>query len=258
MQYSLRAGLLSLLVKAPIRIGYPRPLCREFHHLFVNQHIEMPQRTHVLDIFYAFGKALGLKQSMHTIPTYYLPADAQFAQQHLPKDKKTLLISPCSSHHFKNWPAQHYAEVAQFAMQQYNMHVVLVGGNSRAEQMYEQQILQYLETPCSSLIGKTSLRQLGALVAHSHLVIAPDSAIVHIASAIRTPVIGLYAATNAKRSGPYHYLNYCINRYPEALKKYYRKTVENVYWGLHIKKFPAMELISTHSVIKQLDQLMTS
>ncbi|MBC6413665.1 MAG: glycosyltransferase family 9 protein [Chromatiales bacterium] len=256
MQYSLRAGLLSLLVKAPLRIGYPRLFSREFHRLFINRHIEMPERIHVLDIYYAFAKEVGLKEHINAIPTYYASEDAQFAQRHLPKDKRTLLISPCSSHHFKNWLPQNYAEVAQIAMQKYDMHVVLVGGNSRGEQIYEQQILKHLHTPCVSLIGKTNLRQLAALVAHSHLVIAPDSAIVHIASAIQTPVIGLYAATNAERSGPYRYLDQCINLYSEALKKYYRKTVDDVRWGKHIKKHAAMELISTRSVIEQLDRIM--
>ena len=257
MQYSLRAGLLSLLVKAPIRIGYPRLLSREFHTLFVNQHIAMPPHAHVLDIYYAFAATLGLKEPSNTRPIYYLLEDEQFAQQYLSKDKKTLLLSPCSSHHFKNWLPQHYAEVAYAAMHQYNMDVVLVGSNSHRERIYEHQILQQLRTPCRSLIGKTSLRQLAALVAHSHLVIAPDSAIVHIASALRTPVIGLYATTNAERSGPYHYLDHCINCYPKALKKYYHKATKDVRWGKHIKKPRAMELISTHSVIKQLDNIMT-
>ena len=256
MQYSLRAGLISLLVKTPLRIGYPRRYSREFHSLFVNRHIEIPTRAHVLDVYYSFTETLGYKLPMNTMPTYYLPEDARFARLHLPEDKKTLLISPCSSHRFKNWLPKRYAEVAQTAMRQYGMHVVFVGGNSRTEQMYEYKIQQHLSAPCASLIGKTSLRQLAALVAHSHLVIAPDSAIVHIASAIQTPVIGLYAATNAERSGPYRYLNRCINRYPDALKKYYRKSITDVRWGKHIKKSKAMELISTLSVIEQLDRIM--
>ena len=256
MQYSLRAGLLSLLVKASLRIGYPRQLSREFHGLFVNQHIKMPTGKHVLDIYYGFAEALGLTGRTDAIPAYYLPEDTQFAERNLSKDKKILLISPCSSHSFKNWLPERYAEVAQVAMQQYDMDVVLVGGNSQTERMYEAQIKQYLHTPCTSLIGKTSLRQLAAIVAHSDLVIAPDSAIVHIASALQTPVIGLYAATDAERSGPYRYLDWCVNHYPEALEKYYRKFIKDLRWGKHIKKSNAMELISTRLVLEKLDRIM--
>ena len=258
MQYSLRAGLLSLLVKAPLRIGYPRQFSREFHHLFVNQHIEMPTSKHVLDVYYGFAEVLGLKERTHVLPAYYLPEDVRFAEQHLPADKKILLISPCSSHDFKNWLPKRYAKVAQTAMQQYDMHVVLVGSSSPTERMYEEQIQHSLDTPCASLVGKTSLRQLAAIVAQSHLVIAPDSAIVHIASALQTPVIGLYAATHAERSGPYRYLDQCVNRYPQALKKYYRNSINDVRWGKHIKKASAMELISTQSVLKQLDCIMNT
>ena len=256
MQYSLRAGLLSLLVKAPLCIGYPHQLSREFHSLFVNQHIKMPTGKHVLDVYYGFVRALGMEERTDAVPTYYLRNDTQFAERNLPKDKKILLISPCSSHSFKNWLPEHYAEVAQVAMQRYNMHPVLVGSNSQTERMYEARIQQYLHTPCTSLIGKTTLRQLAAIVAHSDLVIAPDSAIVHIASALQTPVIGLYAATDAERSGPYRYLDWCVNHYPEALEKYYRKSIKDVRWGKHIKKSNAMELINTQSVLEKLDRIM--
>ena len=256
MQYSLRAGLLSLLVKTPLRIGYPHRLSREFHSLFVNQHIKMPTGKHVLDIYYGFAEALGAKVRTDVVPAYYLPDDTRFAERNLAKDKKILLISPCSSHSFKNWLPECYAEVAQIAMQRYNMHVVLVGGDSQTERTYEARIQQYLRTPCTSLIGKTSLRQLAAVVAQSHLVIAPDSAIVHIASALQTPVIGLYAATDAERSGPYRYLNQCVNRYPEALQKYCGKSIKDVSWGKHIKKSNAMELIGTQPVLEQLDRIM--
>ena len=256
MQYSLRAGLLSLLVKAPLRIGYPPKLSREFHNLFVNRHIKMPAGKHVLDIYYSFAEALGVKEQTNAVPTYYLPDDVQFAERNLPKDEKILLISPCSSHGFKNWLPERYAEVARVAMQQYDMHIVLVGGDSQTERMYEARIQQYLCKPCISLIGKTSLRQLAAVVANSDLVIAPDSAIVHIASALQTPVIGLYAATDAERSGPYRYLDWCVNHYPEALEKYYRKSIKDVRWGKHIKKSDAMELISTQSVLEKLNRIM--
>ena len=256
MQYSLRTGLLSLLVKAPLRIGYPHQLSREFHSLFVNQHIRMPTGKHVLDIYYGFIEALGVKERTDAVLAYYLPDDTQFAKHNLSKDKKILLISPCSSHSFKNWLPERYAEVAQVAMQQYDMHVVLVGGSSQTERMYEARIQQHLHTPCISLIGKTSLRQLAAIVAHSDLVIAPDSAIVHIASALQTPVIGLYAATDAERSGPYRYLDWCVNHYPEALEKYYRKFIKDLRWGKHIKKSNAMELISTRLVLEKLDRIM--
>ena len=258
MQYSLRAGLLSLLVKAPLRIGYPRQLSREFHGLFVNQHIKMPTGKHVLDIYYGFAEALGLTGRTDAIPAYYLPDDTQFAERNLAQNKKILLISPCSSHGFKNWLPERYAEVAQVAMQQHDMHVVLVGSDSQTERKYEARIQQHLHTPCISLIGKTSLRQLAALVAHSHLVIAPDSAIVHIASALQTPVIGLYAATDAERSGPYRYLDWCVNRHPEALEKHYRKSIKDVRWGKHIKKSNAMELISTQLVLEKLDRIMAA
>ncbi len=53
-------------------------------------------------------------------------------------------------------------------------------------------------------------------------VLTPDSGPAHMATAMGTPVIGLYAATNPERSGPYFSRSWCVNRYQEAAQKYLR------------------------------------
>ena len=256
MQYSLRASLLSSLVTATVRIGYPAELSRELHGLFINHRVDAVPRTHKLDAYLSFAKILGIKDPALEYPPYYLREDAEFAQHHLPKDKKVLLIAPCASRSFKNWPAARYVEVAKAATERYDMQVVLSGTDSRTERLYESQIQQQLNGQCLSLIGKTNLKQLAAIVAHSDVVLAPDSAAVHIASALNIPVIGLYAATNPERIGPYQNRDRCVNCYPEALQKQYRKSISQVHWGKQIKRGGVMELISPAQVIQMLEHLL--
>lgn len=249
MQYSLRAGLLSLLVKAPVRIGYPPELSRELHSLFINRSITTSLRAHKLDAYLSFAEVLGINDVTLKHPPYYLAEDAEFAQRHLSKDKKILVIAPCASRSFKNWPAARYAEVAEAVITQYNMQVVLTGTNSRTERLYEHQIQQQLDGQCLSLIGKTTLKQFAAVIAHSNAVLAPDSAAVHLASALKIPIIGLYAATNPARVGPYWNRDWCINRYPNALQK---------QWGKQIKRGRIMELISVAEVVEMLKRVIST
>ena len=57
--------------------------------------------------------------------------------------------------------------------------------------------------PALDLVGKDTLKQLPALLARADLVMTPDSGPTHIANAMGTKVLGLHAATDPARSGPY-------------------------------------------------------
>ena len=50
--------------------------------------------------------------------------------------------------------------------------------------------------PKTELAGKTSFPELGALIAHAALFIGVDSAPMHIAAAVKTPIVCLFGATN--------------------------------------------------------------
>ena len=72
--------------------------------------------------------------------------------------------------------------------------------------------------------GKTSLKQLAALIHQANLVISPDSGPAHIATTQGTPVIGLYAYHNPLRTAPYHNLDNVVSVYEEKCAKRTRKT----------------------------------
>ena len=102
MQVALRSNLLSVLVKSPLRIGYDRARSKDLHGLFINCRIPARSGEHVLDAMGSFLEPLGLVQEQvrWDIP---IPEEArEFARQHLPADKRILLISPTSSHRLRN------------------------------------------------------------------------------------------------------------------------------------------------------------
>ncbi len=88
------------------------------------------------------------------------------------------------------------------------------------------------------------------------IVLAPDTGPVHIASALGTDTIGLYASTNPDRAGPYNHKQTVVNKYPQALLKYNNKTVEDAAWGERIKTADCMALITPNDVIKQIDKII--
>src|SRR5579864_2392933 len=60
MQLALRASLLALNVRAPLKIGFDRARARELQWLFTNERIPAQTREHVLDSFFGFLTALGI------------------------------------------------------------------------------------------------------------------------------------------------------------------------------------------------------
>jgi heptosyltransferase I len=252
MQVSARANLMSRLVKAPLRLGWDRARSRDFHHRFTNAQVAAVPFQHQVQGFLEFPRALGLEVGE---PRWDLPVSVEardWAAQQLPGEQATLLVSPCSSHTLRNWRAEHYAEVADYAAASLGYRVLLSGGPSELERETAAVIESRMRTPALNLVGKDTLEQSKALLERATLVLTPDSGPAHIASALGTPVLGLYAATWSRRSGPYRSLGLCIDHYEDAARKYRDKEASELRWGHRIEEEGVMDLVRPDEVVERL------
>ena len=252
MQVSASANLRSRLVRAPVRLGWDRARSRDFHHWFTNCQVASVPFQHQAQGFLEFPRALGIAVEH---PRWDLPVAGEaraWAAEQLPGRRPTLLISPCSSHPRRNWPAERYAEVADYAAAALGMRVVLSGGPSELEREVGAAIETGMRTACLNLVSKDTLEQSKALLQRATLVLSPDSGPVHIAAALGTPVLGLYAATWSRRSGPCNSLELCVDRYEEAARKYRNAAASELRWGHRIEEPGVMELVQPAAVIERL------
>ncbi len=253
MQVALRANLLSALIRAPLRIGYDRARSKDMHGLFVNRRIAARSGEHVLDAMASFLEPLGLKQATvrWDIP---IPAQAEeFAMQHLPGDAPTLLVSPCSSHTVRNWQPQRYAAVMDHAATTLGWRVALCGGPDAYERQFGDAIVEKAKNKPVDLIGKDTLKQFLALARRATLVLTPDAGPMHMANAVGTSVLGLHAASNPQRSGPYSDRRWCVDRYDAAARKFCGKSAAELAWGTKLEYPGVMDLIETGDVIERLE-----
>jgi heptosyltransferase I len=256
MQVALRANIISRLIDAPIRLGWDRGRSRDRHHWFTNHSVRSVPFQHQVPGFLEFPRALGVPI---TDPKWDLPvndSDREWAAQQLPDDRPVLMISPCSSHELRNWRNEYYAMVADHAAIDLGMQVVLIGGPSDLEQSVGFEIESAMSSKAVNLIGEDTLGQSMALMEKATVLLAPDAGPIHIASALGTRVLGLYAATWSKRRGPFNSLDYCIDRYAQAARKYRRKEPEQVRWGHRIETPGVMDLVEPQSVIEMLEKIM--
>ncbi len=252
MQVSARANLLSKMIRAPLRLGWDKARSRDFHHHFAREQVAEVPFQHQVQGFLEFPRALGIAVDT---PRWDMPITREardWAVEQVPGGSPILLISPCSSHELRNWRAEYYARVADYAVGEMGMQVILSGGPSDLERETGQEIENQMKSACLNLVGKDTLEQSKALLQHADLVITPDSGPAHIASALGTPVIGLYAATWSKRSGPYNSLPLCVDRYEEAARKYRNREATEIRWGHRIEEAGVMDLIQPDNVIERM------
>jgi heptosyltransferase I len=252
MQVALRSNLLSLAVKANRRIGYDHARSKDLHGLFVNERIPARTGEHVLDAMASFIEPLGLKQTdvRWDIP---VPDEAHaWAAEQLPGDTPTLLVSPMSSHTVRNWRVERYAALIDHAMAR-GMRVALVGGPSEGERALADSILAATTRKPMDLTGKDTLKRFMALLSRSAMILTPDSGPMHMANAAGVKVLGLHAASNPNRSGPYSDRRWCVDKYDEASRKFLGKPASEIAWGTKIEKAGVMDLIAVDEMVDRFE-----
>src|SRR5204863_8892062 len=96
----------------------------------------------------------------------------------------------------KRWPIENFAALLEPLRERFGLATVVAGGSDV--------IPLAAQIPgAMSLAGKTSLRELTALLERADLVIANDSGPMHIAVALDRPLVALFGPTNPVRTGPY-------------------------------------------------------
>jgi len=258
MQLAFRANLVASQIKADCRIGYDRTRAKDLHGLFLTHRIPHQTNSHVVTCFQSFLDTLGTPESPLTwdVP---IPQEAHdFAAQQLHPQRPNLLISPCSSHSLRNWSAQAYADVADYAVKQHNLFVVLCGGPTDFERQMGTEIETHMSSQAHNLIGKDTIKRLLAMIARADLMISPDSGPGHMATAVGTPVIGLYAATDVNRSGPYLSRQWCVDKYDEAARQFKGKPGQSLKWGAKLEIPGVMDLIKPADVKAKIDALMAA
>jgi len=258
MQLAIRASLIAALVPARVRIGFDRVRARELQWLFTNARIGSRRREHVLDGLFGFAERLGLHERSMRWDIPLPQAALDHARRVIPDGQPTLVLSPCSSHSLRNWNVAGYAAVADHAAARHGLRVLICGGRSELERQYGERIAGQMRSPCMNLVGRDTLLELLATLQRATVLVSPDSGPAHMATAVGTPVIGLYAVTNPARSGPYYSRPWCVDRYDAAARQFLGKAAADIPWTTKIRKPGVMDLITANDVIERLDALMAA
>ncbi len=111
-------------------------------------------------------------------------------------------IHPTAIPHWrlKRWPPERFAALADALARLEGAKIIFTGGMDDAPEL--QRITAAMKESAYVLAGKTSIPQLAALIKRCRLYISNDTGPMHIAAAVRTPLVAIFGPTDPGRSGP--------------------------------------------------------
>jgi len=112
----------------------------------------------------------------------------------------------------KRWPADRFAALAGLLRRSRRARIVLTGAAEEAPLTAE--IAALLDEPPIDLAGRTSLRGLLGIISRAALFVSNDSGPMHIANALRVPVVAIFGPTEPRATGPFHFPSTVLYRNP--------------------------------------------
>jgi ADP-heptose:LPS heptosyltransferase len=197
-----RSALVALVSRAPRRITWSRFARKPLRRVVYTEFVESSVKTrHTADHHTDLLRALGIE--VEGVPmALALPGEAR-------REAATALegvrepfavVHPGTARPEKYWLPERWAEVISSLRDEHGLAVVLTGSNAPDERAHLDAIQAALPVPCTDLAGKLSLLGSAAVLERARLVCAVDSAPVHLADALGTPVVALFGPTN-----PFHW-----------------------------------------------------
>jgi heptosyltransferase I len=205
LQVYFKAGIVTACTRAPVKLGFDRARARDANWLFTTHRIPPHPGQHVQDQYFEFLDALGVP---HGSPEWGLGPwndeertwQRDFVRQF---DRPIVPLVVGTSKPAKDWFPDRWVSVCHALYHEHGLQPVLVGGRSERELSAEAAILPHVPFAHSAL--GSGLRRLAAILDGAALAISPDTGPLHLAVALRTPVIGLMGYTNPKRVGPWDF-----------------------------------------------------
>jgi len=192
---SLRSALLAWLLKPTLSIGFDRSA----GHWLFKKIVHYNSSAHEIDRNLSLLNPLRLPAIATELPRLYPSnqdmqvVDLIINNYGLNLYKNILAIAPGTIWNTKRWPANGYAVVCEQIASE-NIAIVIVGG--REDEVLCKEVMQIAQTKnVFSVAGKLSLLQSAELIRRCKVLISNDSAPMHLAVAVGTPVIAIFGAT---------------------------------------------------------------
>jgi len=200
-----KSGIISFLSRGKRKIGYKN--AREGSTFFYSEKAPATDfNDHAIKRHHVILKHLGINDP----EIYYEPLYNKIDEDSVGilldsikvnSEKPLVMIHPAAGWKTKVWSGDKVAVLCDRLTEELSCEVVLAGGYT--EDSFLKDIVSRTKSEVKNLGGKTKLSELACLIAKSDLLVTTDSGPMHIACAVKTPVVAIIGPTAPWRTGPF-------------------------------------------------------
>ncbi len=193
-----RSGLIALATGAPLRVGHSD--ARELGWLGLNQRVTS-EHIHTVDRMLHLLTAIDVPIKLD-LQLYVDDRHDRFTAERLGQ-RSPIVLAPTSRWPAKRWPIDRWHELAQAVLHHTDETIVVLGGPGEKDQCRPLTDLAHAHNRVIDCVGSTSVGEAMAIIKRSRLVVANDSAALHMAVGFHRPTVALFGPTDITRVGPY-------------------------------------------------------
>ncbi|MHC1743274.1 MAG: lipopolysaccharide heptosyltransferase II [Syntrophobacteraceae bacterium] len=198
-QNAMEAALMAYLAGIPRRLGYRRDMRGMLltHGVSCGRH---ERQLHHTDYYLHLLRAYGIEGGDGALYLTSTDAERDWASEVL-KQTSWIAINPGASYgSAKRWFPDRFAAVADVLAKQYAAGIVITGGPSELD--LGNDIEAAMQGACLNLVGRTTVRQMMAVLSRCRLMVTNDSGPMHVAAALGVPVVALFGPTDHTTTSP--------------------------------------------------------
>lgn len=199
-QNAIEAAILAFLAGVPRRAGY----ATDGRRLLLTHPVPagVDQRAlHHTDYYLHMLAECGVTTTAKLQRLALRPEEIEWAARQVPAGRFAIINPGAAYGSAKRWIPERFAAVADELSARYGLSIVLSGGP--AEMEIGEDIAKAMQAPHLNLIGRTSVRQMMALLAASSLMITNDSGPMHVAAAFAVPMVAIFGPTDHTSTSPW-------------------------------------------------------
>lgn len=199
-QNAIEAGFMAALSGVPRRMGYATD-GRRFLLNYAVAINEQAKGLHHTDYYLQMLSHYGIEAGVKIQRLELRDEEKGWAKSVLP-DQPVAVINPGAAYgSAKRWFPERFAQVGDYLAKEHNLAIVLTGGPGEVE--IGQDIAGAMETKPLNFIGKTSVREMMALLASAKLMVTNDSGPMHVAAAFDVPMVAIFGPTDHTTTSPF-------------------------------------------------------
>ena len=246
---AIRMGILFLLLRAKIKIGHDQ----KGFHFFLNKRVPLEtfRNRHFTDSMMDIAQLAGGVSDDKGIEIFWDKKSERkwkhlFSEKTKSTDKMTIGINPGADKPHKRWNPDHYAHVADRLSEDINAKILILGGPG------EEKISRYIQDKMKNrpinLGGQLTLNDLAYIISQLDLLVTNDSGPMHIAAAVKTPLVTIFGPEDPVYTKPYT---------PENLYRIVHKDVDcRPCSKRNCKRSICLDLITPDEVIEKCFEML--